>query len=115
MINKMIETSEAISDVMLGTFGVEEYYFFYKRKYRWSIYYYHEQDDYYLYYYKVELPIVDLANMDTSMLTFIKYQSSEFKSKEATESFAELYNIVKGKLLGMDDVIDDILNDPTIY
>ena len=42
---------------------------------------------------------------------YVKYDSAYIKTREATESFNELYQIIKEKLHGVDIVLDDIIAD----
>jgi len=41
----------------------------------------------------------------------VKYSDTEVGTKEAKSSFAELYTIVKERLYGVNDVLDDIISD----
>lgn len=65
-------------------------------------------------YPSTELNLDDIISSEFSELKndtpdSINYSSSDHKSREATESYAELYNIVKSKVFRVDDIFDDIL------
>lgn len=110
VVNTMITKSDLIKNVIPGSLSVSELFFVYNFKYRWSIMYKDTSpDDYILYYYHTDLTITDLAQTPANLLDFITYKASDFKSQEAYESFQDLYNVIKGKLFGMDDVLNDIL------
>jgi len=65
-----------------------------------------------LFYYPSNQPIDILSSADERSIEFITYKSGDYKTREAEESFRELYSIVKSRFLGMNQVLDAILNDP---
>jgi len=112
VINKMISNSKRIGNVVKGALNSNEYYFTYDTKYKWSIV--GEQTtnkDIVLYYYPLNDSIEQIAQMDETLLEYVTYKCSDFKTKEAEESFRELLTIVKSNYLGIDQVFDQILDD----
>ena len=113
VINKMIEKSNFITEVTKGLETTGEYFFLYNKKFKWSTTYNETQNEYMLFFYPMEMTISQLAYENEQNLIFLTYRASEFKSQEATESFRELYDVVKSKLFGIDQILDDILADTT--
>ena len=114
-VNAMIMNKDLISSVYKGPLeGVSEYFFVYNSKYKWSISYFQEgsEDTYYLNYYPENISIQDLA-MITSWddRQFMTYSTKTLGTKEAYETFQELYQIVKEKIYGIDSVLDKIIKD----
>jgi len=113
VINAMISNVDKIDNVsnQIGS----EYYFLYNNKHKWSIIYNAATEEYLLSLYpSTELTLDDIISSEFSGLSnyvpdSINYKSSDHKSREATESYAELYNIVKSKVFGVDDIFNDIL------
>ncbi len=111
-INNIITKSDKISNVLRNVEG-SEYFFIYNEKYKWSILR-SEKGEYSLFLYpKENMSLEDLAyQVDYSIYKdYVLYTSEEIKTREATESFAELYKIVSDKLFGTDNILDDIIND----
>ncbi|MGA0557424.1 hypothetical protein ACO2Q8_12280 [Larkinella sp. VNQ87] len=110
-VNSMIANPNLISTVIKSVDG-NELFFTYEDRFKWSVTK-SDEGHYYLYYYPGNVSIQDLATIPehkwTSSGDFITYSSKEIKTKEAYESFAELYQIVQGKLYGIDDVLDYII------
>jgi hypothetical protein len=113
VINAMISNVDKIDNVSKS--GYERYYFLYNNKHKWAISYDENNDDYFLTLYPVkDLTISQIIDFEDSQcinepLDSVIYKSSDQKSREATESYAELYNIVKSKVFGVDDIFNDIL------
>jgi len=42
---------------------------------------------------------------------YIRYSSKDLNSKEAYETFSELYRIIEEKVFGVDKALDDIIKD----
>ncbi len=111
-INSMINNAGKITKVIPSE-GV--YYFLYADKYKWSIIKYAD-DSYYLNYFPGELTIekmAELSDYDWNEMNIenVRYSTDDLKAKEAYESFRELFLIVKEKLFGVDQVLDDIIED----
>jgi hypothetical protein len=114
--NVMIMNNEKISKVLIGD-GIpgtpDEYFFLYKEKYKWSIIY-DQDDDYQLFYYPTDQTIEELASRPLDQwegVSFMKYSSKNLKTREANETFRDLYQIVKEKVFGIDAAFDDIMGD----
>lgn len=107
-INQMIEHSEKITNVAKKN---QEFAFSYKG-YIWSILAV-STSAIYLYYYPKVKNVSELTAGDNPRLVmdFVSYTSSDFKTKEAEESFNALYSIVKEKFYGLDQMFKDIIND----
>jgi|APSaa5957512535_1039671.scaffolds.fasta_scaffold58392_2 hypothetical protein len=108
-VNTMILKNEKISDV---TEGDDEYFFLYDGKYKWSITYSKNKDSYYIHYYSGSTTISELANVSAdewANYTYITYDTDSINTVEADSTFKELYTIVKEKLFGIDEVLDDII------
>jgi hypothetical protein len=111
VVNIMISNSEKISNVL--TSNNSEFYFVYNNKYKWSIVK-NSDETIRLFLYPDENKTLEELAYDTDFSFYnkiITYSSVEYKSKEATESFNELYNIISSKVLGADNILDDILNE----
>lgn len=109
VINAMISNSEKISNVLKND---SEYFFLYNEKHKWSIK--QNNDSYILFFYPTpNFTIEELANqIDWSNFNeIISYRSDEIKTREAIESFSELYQIVSEKLYGIDDIFDEIISN----
>lgn len=110
----MISNQANITNVYRGK-GQDEYYFLYKGKYRWSISS-DQTGEYYLLYYDTDFNIKKLSELPNeeeywTNIHMMGFNTKELKSKEALESFQELYQVVKGKVLGIDKVLNDIIKD----
>lgn len=109
VINTMISNSEKISNVLKND---SEYFFLYNKKHKWSIK--QNSDGYLLFFYPTEsYNIEQLANLVewNNFNEIVTYKSDEIKTREATESFSELYQIVSEKLYGIDDIFDEIIGN----
>lgn len=107
VINAMISNKDKISNVLQNE---GEYYFLYDNKYKWSIK--KSNDDYTLFFYPTQAFSIEqlVKNNDwINFAEFVTYMSHEIKTREALESFSELYQIVSEKLYGLDDVFDEII------
>ena len=103
--NAIINNPEDITNVRKSG---NEYYFLYKGKYKWSI---SESDgEYYVHYYPDESTIDELVSTsDWQSINFVTYSTKDLKTREAYETFSELYLLIKEKLYGVDKVLDDII------
>ncbi len=104
-VNSMITNAQKLSNIKRKD---SEYYFLYDNKYKWSI---SESDEkYHLFFYPGDQTIDELVKTTSwSSVTFVSYSSDELKTREALESFRELYLIIKEKLYGVDKALDDII------
>jgi hypothetical protein len=108
-VNAMISNEKLISKVIRGN---DEFFFLYKGKYNWSIA--NRENGIYLWYYPGDISLETLATIDGPEwqdVNMISYVDSDIGTKEAKASFLDLYNLVKEKIFGMDDVLDDIISD----
>ena len=110
-VNAMLSNPKLITDVMAND---HEYFFLYKSKYKWSI---KGVDDssISLWFYPGSESLQEIMSMSTGMhwesISMVHYSDKDIGTKEARSSFIELYNLVKEKLYGVDDVLDDIISD----
>jgi len=105
-INAMIANEKKISSVMKGQNG--EIFFLFDGKYKWSTR--KGEDGTYLWFYPVDADLRTLAGVDDwDGIPMVTYRASEIGTREAKESFEELYLLVKEKLYGVDDVLNDII------
>jgi len=113
-VNAMIAKPDAITDVIPASAADrDELFFLYDRKYKWSIMK-TPADDYLLYYYPGDQSIEVLAAMDEEWNTFnqyVHYSTKDLGTKEARQTFAELFGIVKERRYDMDKVLDKIIRD----
>ncbi|MGV0996176.1 hypothetical protein [Empedobacter falsenii] len=110
VINTMITNSNKISKVLKNK---DEYFFLYNEKHKWSINR-DEESNFILYFYPTDTyNIKELANFDDwhNFNEMVTYKSEDMKSREAFESFSELYQIVSEKLYGLDDIFNEIINN----
>jgi hypothetical protein len=109
VLNTMITNQTKISNVLRND---KEYFFLYDKKYKWSITKADKSEDYYVHFYPTDhLSIEELASNDDweGFNHFITYSTVDLKTKEAQETFTELYQIVANKVYGLDDIFDDII------
>ncbi|MCK4798267.1 MAG: hypothetical protein KAT05_12875 [Spirochaetes bacterium] len=108
-VNSMISNADKISDVSMNIENME-YFFKYDNKYVWGIILY--ENNYTLYFYPKIKDTRELDNMyEWDKVDFITYKTEELKTREAIESFSELYLIIKEKHLNVDSVLNDIIGD----
>jgi len=89
-----------------------EYFFLYNKKYKWSIS--KSESAYYLHYYPFDITIEEISEIEEfewESYDYVSYNTKELKSREAEESFLELYQILKEKIYNMDKVLDAIIKD----
>lgn len=110
-VNAMITNPRFITEVKEGG---GEIFFLYKEKYAWSM-----KDDRavkHLWYYPGNHSIdylVDCARSEMSWdgITMVHYNDGEIGTKEAKASFAELFTMLKERVYGVNDVLNDIISD----
>src|ERR1051326_1453329 len=108
VINKMISEKSKIDKVIKTK---NEIFFVYDNKYKWSMADNQDNGHLYLHFYaKSDLTIEQLSKtVDWTSIQFATYSTEIFKAKEDKESFWELYNIINDKILGVNDLFDEIL------
>ncbi len=107
-INSMISNQQLITQAVRNE---NEVFFVYDGRFKWSIAK-HEGEHFLLHYYPGNEPLSFLAALPGEAWTevdFVTYSTKELKTKEALESFSELYRIVQSKLYNIDDVLDYII------
>jgi hypothetical protein len=91
----------------------KEIYFIYDKKYKWSIVKYDESDDFHLYYYTGDQSIDDLMSISSESWSlfdeYVQYRAREIGTREAYNTFSELYRTLKEKVTGVGEVLDDII------
>lgn len=110
VINAMIANPDKIQSVIANK---QEYFFIYKDKYKWSILK-NDHDDYLLFYYPDNISLEQIVNTSEhnwQSLNLVKYTLSDLRTREAAESFSELYTLVSEKAYGIDEVFKDIIAD----
>lgn len=111
--NAMIATRDRITDAVPGTSG-NEIFFLYDKKHKWSISK-SANSDYTLFYYPGPQDISEMAGWpDEAWYEFgqmIRYSTKEIGTKEAKDTFAELYRVVNENLFGINGVLDEIIGN----
>jgi hypothetical protein len=109
-INAMLSNSSQITNVIAGEDG--ELFFLYGGKYKWSIKNY-GSDDIGLWFYPGNQDLEDLASYDNynwdGFNEMVLYSTKELGTREAIESFKELYRTVKERRFGVDKALDEII------
>jgi hypothetical protein len=108
--NVMITRKNLITNVSQGD---NEIFFTYNDKYNWSVS--RRDGDVALWYYPKSDSLDDLVSRSYAQaweeVPMIHYKVSDLGTREAAETFGELYRTVKEKMFGVDDVLDDIIKD----
>lgn len=109
-VNAMISNPHLISNVLQND---GEHFFLYKQKYKWSIR--KGESGVNLFFYPTSLDLEILRNFDDEdwmrFSEMIVYRDADIGTKEAKSSFQELFTLVKEKIYGIDEVLDDIISD----
>lgn len=112
-VNAMIANPEFITKVIRGE---SELFFLYKDKYKWSIT--KRDQGHYLWFYPGNETLEQLASYEghdwENGVLMVTYQDIEIGTKEARASFSELHTLIKEKLFGVNEVLDDIISDANI-
>lgn len=112
-VNAMIANQDHISNVIPSTHNKNEYFFVYKNKHVWSMLK-NDDSDHRLFFYPNTNNIDYLSSLEGhewSDVQMVSYLDSEIATKEAKSSFSELHTILKEKLYGINDVLDEIISD----
>lgn len=111
--NAMIATRDRITDAIPGANG-SEIFFLYDHKHKWSISK-NGNGEFTLFYYPGSQTIREMASWpDEAWYEFgqmIRYSTKEIGTKEAKETFAELYRVVTENLFGINGVLDEIIGN----
>jgi len=109
-VNAMISNPSNITNVLHND---GEYFFLYKKKYKWSTR--QSETGINLFFYPTNLSLETLCRFDSDdwqgFSEMIVYRDSDIGTKEAKSSFQELYTVVKEKVFGIDEMLNDIIND----
>lgn len=108
-VNSMV-SNKLFNEVLVGPRG--EIFFRYKKKYVWSLD--ENNNDFLLFFYPEETPIQILANYEADdwlQIPMVKYSTEEIGTKEARQSFAELYSLLQERVHGVNVALDDIISD----
>ena len=95
----------------------DEIFFLFNEKYKLSMMSYHENSDRFEYLLNCypgtekleELYTLVEAN-EINKVSSITYRTDELKSREAYESFQQLFKIIEEKSLGIDKILDEIIS-----
>lgn len=113
VINTLVSNSGKITNVLVTQ--NDEFFFMYNNKHKWSIIESKEDiDSISIFLYPDETIKLETLAFDTDYndyKRFVAYRSQDFKSTEAIESFRELLKIVKDKIYGVDEILDEILKE----
>lgn len=111
-VNSMASNKEKIGPVMLGR--GDEIFFTYDGKYNWSMT--HSNDNYFLFFYPPvsQYTLSQLASVDEpnewENMPMVRYDAKELGTREAMQTFADLHTIIKEKVYGVDEVLDEIID-----
>jgi hypothetical protein len=115
-VNLMISNSENITTIMPVPNSRDEYYFAYRGKKAesvWSIKKYVDGYDVAQYCLKIYPEVHDLdmlaATITSEDLPVVTYTTDELKTREARESFSDLYRLINEKHYSVDETLDDII------
>ena len=110
VINAMITNEKDISNVIENN---EEYYFLYNQSHKWSIRKKPEDDEdgYSIHYYPDKDDTLEglASTKDWLSKKYVTYKSQDIKTREADETFRELYQLVSNKIYGIDDIFNEII------
>lgn len=109
VVNAMIIGSHRITNVIKSG---DEYFFLYDGKFKWSITKDINSQIYLHFYPKNDFTLEHLASYLDLMENndFITYSTGNLNTREAKDTFNELYQIVVEKLFGVDDIFNEILS-----
>ena len=107
-VNTMISNQKKITEVTRSALGSETF-FLYDDKYLWSIA--ESEGEYNLWFYpNGELSILaGYEGFEWDNVPMVRYSTDELGTREARATFAELYSLIKEKVYGVDEVLNDII------
>jgi len=110
-VNAMVSNPDKITSSVKGSHETE-CFFKYDGKHHWSIF--KTTDNYVLNYFPSQPDLNSLAGIpdehwDEHAPSSVTYNTKDLATKEAVDSFRELFSIVNEKLHGMDNVLDEII------
>jgi hypothetical protein len=108
--NTMISNKDKISNVIRVD---NEFYFLYDKKYKWSEIK-TNSDDYIVHFYPMDnIGVEDISEQRDwgNYQDFVTYSTIDLKTREARETFTELYQVLADKLYGIDDIFDNIIRE----
>jgi hypothetical protein len=110
-VNAMISNPQSVTSIIPGSEDRDELFFSYKNKHNWSIG--SRDGDLFLWFYPGDQKIEHLAKRagDWGAIPIVIYNASEIGTKEAKQSFSELYGLLKERLYGVDIVLNEIISD----
>ena len=117
-INIMIENPEKITNVIKRN---NEFFFKFLDKQKWSINKKKEslnsiKNNYAIYYYSTEKTLEELSNLnagsssDWSGIDIVFYSTKTIKTREAYESFEQLYTKLNEKIYDIDKIFNEIFD-----
>lgn len=110
-INSMIENESLITNVSQSHTG-GELFFLYDGQFKWSISK-GRSDNYMIRYYPGTESLQNLIDWELNPETYsyasVTYSTQEMKTREAVESFADLYRTVQNKVYDVESVLDQII------
>ena len=89
------------------------YFFLFDGEFKWAIERENNEGIYSVYFFPSDSKsIEELSNHQDLMyhIEYVKYSTEELKSKEAIETFKELYQIVVEKVFDIDKMFDKIIS-----
>lgn len=112
--NAMIANPKKIRPVLLGQ-GGNEIFFTYDGKHNWSMT--SPNGNYFLFFYPAasNYTLEQLANIEDpeewEHLAMVRYDAKELGTREAMQTLSELYTVIKEKVYGVNEALDDIIGD----
>jgi len=110
-VNAMVSNSGRITEVRKDPVTYDDYYFTYDAKYCWEVKR-TPAGHYRIWYFPGQLDteeLQDLAKWKTA--TKVRYSTEDLRTREARETFAELFRCVVEKFYGVEKHLDDIIQD----
>ncbi len=107
-VNAMIVNPDNITNVRQSG---SEYYFVYKNKYKWSVSQHDGNFIVWFYPGSEDIEMISAGYYSSDQIAMVAYNADEIGTREAAASFSELYTILKEKIYGINEVLDDIISD----
>ncbi|WP_373493188.1 hypothetical protein [Aquiflexum sp.] len=109
VLNSIIEKKDKITNVKpLGSL----YFFLFDGEFKWAIERDNSGDSYSVYFFPSKEALIDYLSSTLTWMEedYVKYSTEELKSKEAFETFKDLYQIVVDKVFDIDKMFDKIIS-----